>query len=267
MSRARTAALLEEQERVAQRRAEQWLREVKWETTQAERLAAEATSAMRARRANGQGPGELENASGVGRRQGGRGRKTRARHASASCARGARSCSPTAAEERRGWRRGRTSSVASRSCARRSTRHDSPSSTPNRAALTPRQAELARRKRADWHRGSPRPRLSESHAAAELNAVLADGADDREASDRGRAMRRPTRASACASPNSRRASPKSPRWRHACSSSRSASSSLVELAGIGADGLVALQHGSGHCRSNAGRALGGEAIHRSSRRG
>jgi chromosome segregation protein len=234
----RDRRVIEEQERVAQRRAEQWLREVNWETTQVERLAAEAASARDLAERTGKELAELEKAAD--------GPKTADKSATA-----ARVSQLRARREELGRQR---SAEEARTAAWQDERRIAElrrSIDESRLAeldaeqgrLTPRQAELALESDQTATRlGSAEQ--SETHAAAALDAVLADGADDRkrlieaersaaDARERLRVAEQQTRKSEVAQMEAR------------LQLEQVREQLLVELAGIGADGLVALKQAAG----------------------
>ena len=232
--------MIEEKERVAQRRAEQWLREVNWETTQVERLAAEAASARDLAERTAKEMGELEKAVGSPKKADAAAKANAERISQLRTRREDLARQRTAEDARNTtWLDERRIAELRRSIDEsRLAELDA-----EQGRLTPRQAELALESEQTASKlGSAE--LSEGQAAAELNAVLADGADDRkrlieaersaaDARERLRVAEQQTRKSEVAQMEAR------------LQLEQVREQLVVELAGIGADGLVALKQAAG----------------------
>jgi chromosome segregation protein len=230
----------DERERVAQRRAEQWLREFTWESTQVERLESEAASAQELLQHTGAEVADLE-----GRVAGIEPSKKAQRDRLARLANlGKRH------EELTGRREAEAARIATSQEERRvvEVRRAIDESRmaeldAQQAALTPRQGELlAEQSQLSSRLGAAE--LNEEQASRELSVVLAAGADDRtrlieaekraaDARERLRIAEQQTRKSEVAQMEAR------------LQLEQLREGLLVELAGIGDDGLAALRHMAG----------------------
>ena len=229
----------EESERLTQRRAEQWLREVTWETTQVERLIAEEASAKDLAARTASELADLEtrigdissNDADV---------DGEARIATLRSRREELDRLKSGEESRlASWREERRISDVRRVIDEsRLAELDA-----ELARLTPRQTELTTEARQVASRLGAEE-LNEEQAAKELDTVLAAGADDRtrligaekaaaEARERLRVADQQTRRSEVAQMESR------------LQLEQLREQLLVELAGIGPDGLLALQQACG----------------------
>jgi len=228
--------MAEERERLTQRRSEQWLREVTWETTQVERLNAEAASAQDLATRTSVELAALEARVGSLSTKVGAGSDNEARLATLRSRRDELGRLRSAEESRlAAWQEEhRISDVRRVIDESRLAELDQELArlSPRRGELTTEASQIASRLGA--------AELNEGQAAKELEAVLVAGADDRsrligaekaaaEARERLRLAEQQTRRSEVAQMESR------------LQLEQLREQLLVELAGIGQDGLLALK--------------------------
>jgi chromosome segregation protein len=230
----------EERERVAQRRAEQWLREVTWETTQVERLAAEAASARDLAERTAGEVAELEArvlgsqpTKGAVRDREKRLAELRSRREELGRLKSTAEAAYITWQDER-----RASDVRRAMDEARLTDLDAEHArlAPQHALLAIEESQLASRLGA--------AELNEGQAAKELELVLVAGAEDRsrlieseraaaEARERLRVAEQQTRRSEVSQMEAR------------LQLEQLREQLLVELAGIGEDGLLALRQAAG----------------------
>ncbi|MEX2547312.1 MAG: chromosome segregation protein SMC [Chloroflexota bacterium] len=230
----------EERERVAQRRAEQWLREVTWETTQVERLTAEAASARDLADRTAAEVAELD-ARAIGSRPTKGAVREREKRLAELRSRRDELGRQKSAEDARliAWQEERRTADVRRAMDESRLAEldaDHTRLAPQQVQLATDDSQLASRLGA--------AELNEGQAAKELYEVLAAGADDRsrlmdaeraaaEARERLRVAEQQTRRSEVSQMEAR------------LQLEQLREQLLVELAGIGEDGLLALRQAAG----------------------
>ncbi|MGI8929553.1 MAG: chromosome segregation protein SMC [Candidatus Limnocylindrales bacterium] len=245
----------EEHERVAQRRAEQWLREVTWERSQAERLDTEAASATELVERLARDLGELEARSATPGKStddlaGEQSRIAELRTRRAELGRQTSAADARVVE----WQEERRRTEVRRAIDEtRLTDLDGEQSRASalQAELTAEDEDLGARLAA--------AQIQEQARAAELDKVLAAGAEDRsrliaaeraatEARERLRVAEQQTRKSEVAHMEAR------------LQLEQVREQLLVELAGIGQDGLLALQQETGSPSSPVNASVASDAL-------